>query len=74
VSVKQAWHKTLPKVPTCKDDPVGSTPQEKGKTHVVELEDIPEKTSREHDKQPRVDSLCNVIRHMRKFSVSCNQN
>jgi hypothetical protein len=41
---------------------------------VVELEDIPEKTSGEHDKQPRVDSLCNVIRHMRKFSVSCNQN
>lgn len=42
------------------DDPVGLTPQERERTHVVELEDIPEKTNGEHDEQPRVDSTCDL--------------
>lgn len=43
------------------DDPVGLTPQERERTHVVELEDIPEKTSGEHDEQPRADSSCDLF-------------
>ena len=42
------------------DDPVGLTPRERERTHVVELEDIPE-TNGEHDEQPRVDSTCDLF-------------
>lgn len=37
------WLKSLPELPTCKDDPVELMPQVRGRTHVVGLEDIPAK-------------------------------
>jgi len=35
--------KGLLELPTCKDDPVDLMPQVKGRTHVVGLQDMPEK-------------------------------